>query len=90
MTAVADQRTFTVSGLDTFAEDWFTRGLLTWTSGANAGHKAEAKLHSKRDGVVTLELWQAMAEEVGASDAFTITAGCDKHLRPARRSSTIR
>ena len=27
VTAVADQRTFTVSGLGTFAEDWFTRGL---------------------------------------------------------------
>jgi uncharacterized phage protein (TIGR02218 family) len=49
VTAVADQRNFTLSGLGAFAEDWFTRGLLTWTSGANAGRKAEAKLHSKRD-----------------------------------------
>jgi len=80
VTAVADQRNFTVSGLGAFDEDWFTRGLLTWTSGANAGRKAEAKLHSKRDGAVTLELWQAMSEEVEAGDAFTITAGCDKHF----------
>ena len=80
VSAVADQRTFTVSGLGAFDEDWFTRGLLTWTSGANAGRKAEAKLHSKRDGVVTLELWQAMSEEVEAGDSFTITAGCDKHF----------
>ena len=84
VTAVADQRTFTVSGLGSFAEDWFTRGLMTWTSGANAGRKAEAKLHSKRDGVVTLELWQAMAEEVGVGDAFTITAGCDKHFKTCK------
>ena len=63
--AAADQRTLTVSGLGAFDEDWFTRGLMTWTSGANAGRKAEAKLHSKRDGAVTLELWQAMSEEVG-------------------------
>ena len=84
VTAVADQRTFTVSGLDTFDEDWFTRGLLTWTGGANAGRKAEAKLHSKRDGVATLELWQAMAEEVEAGDAFTITAGCDKHFKTCK------
>jgi hypothetical protein len=42
-------------------------------SGANADRKAEVKLHSKRDGVVTLERWQAMAEEVEAGDAFTIT-----------------
>ena len=80
MTAAADQRTLTVSGLGAFDEDWFTRGLMTWTTGANAGRKAEAKLHSKRDGAVTLELWQAMSEEVGVGDAFTITAGCDKHF----------
>jgi uncharacterized phage protein (TIGR02218 family) len=81
VTAVADQRTLVVSGLDGFDQDWFTRGLMTWTSGANAGRKAEAKLHSKRDGAVTLELWQAMAEDVDAGDAFTITAGCDKQFK---------
>jgi uncharacterized phage protein (TIGR02218 family) len=84
VTAVADQRTFIVSGLGTFDEDWFTRGLLTWTSGANAGRKAEAKLHSKRGGAVTLELWQAMAEEVGVGDTFTVTAGCDKHFKTCK------
>jgi uncharacterized phage protein (TIGR02218 family) len=81
VTAVADRRTFTVSGLGAFDEDWFTRGLLAWTSGANAGRKAEAKLHSKRDGVVTLELWHAMSEEVDVGDGFIITAGCDKHFK---------
>ena len=30
---------FAVSGLDAFEEDWFTRGLLTWASGANAGRR---------------------------------------------------
>jgi uncharacterized phage protein (TIGR02218 family) len=30
---------------------------------------------------VTLELWQAMAKEVEAGDAFTIKAGCDKHFK---------
>jgi uncharacterized phage protein (TIGR02218 family) len=81
VTAALDRRTFTVSGLGAFAEDWFTSGLLTWTSGANADRKAEAKLHSKRDGVVTIELWQAMSEEVKAGDGFAITAGCNKHFR---------
>ncbi len=84
VTSVADQRNFTVTGLAAFDEDWFTRGLLTWTSGANAGRKTEAKLHSKRDGAVTLELWQAMSEEVAVGDAFTITAGCNKHFGTCR------
>jgi len=84
VTALADQRTLTVSGLGSFDQDWFTRGLLAWTSGANAGLKAEVKLHSKREGVVTLELWQAMAREVEAGDAFTLTAGCDKSFKTCK------
>lgn len=82
VTAIADQRTFTVSGLADFASDWFTRGNMTWTSGANQGRKAELKRHARspdtEDGTVTLELWQAMSDEVAGSDAFTLTAGCDK------------
>jgi uncharacterized phage protein (TIGR02218 family) len=33
---------------------------------------------------VTLELRQAMAEGVEAGDAFTITAGCDKHFKTCK------
>jgi uncharacterized phage protein (TIGR02218 family) len=84
VTAIADARTFAVSGLDSFDEDWFTRGLLAWTSGANDGRSAEVKLHSKRDGTVTLELWQAPAEDIAISDGFTVTAGCDKSFRTCR------
>lgn len=82
VTAIADQRTFTVSGLGSFGKDWFTRGLLDWTSGANAGLKAEVKLHSKDSG--TLELWQTMAEEIEVGDAFTVAAGCDKTFKTCK------
>ncbi len=84
VTALADRRTLTVSGLGSFEQDWFTRGLLAWTSGANTGLKAEVKLHSKRDGAVTLELWQAMSRAVEAGDAFTLTAGCDKSFKTCK------
>jgi uncharacterized phage protein (TIGR02218 family) len=33
---------------------------------------------------VTLELWQAMAEDADAGGAFTITAGCDKHFKTCK------
>ena len=33
---------------------------------------------------MTLELWQAMAEEVAVGDAFTVTAGCDKHFKTCK------
>lgn len=82
--AVTDARTFTVSALGAFDEDWFTRGLLAWTSGANRGLKAEVKLHSVAGGAVTLELWQEMAETVGVGDGFTVTAGCDKSFKTCK------
>lgn len=81
VTGLFDARRFTVSGLVSFAQDWFARGLLTWTSGANAGLKAEVKLHSKGGSAVSLELWQAMPKPVETGDGFAVTAGCDKSAR---------
>ena len=78
--AVVDRLSFTVSGLDGFANDWFTRGLLSWTSGANAGRKMEVKLHASLAGSVSLELWQRTAEAVEVGDGFAVTAGCDKQF----------
>ncbi len=69
---------FRTSGLGSFAADWFTGGLLTWTSGANSGRAMEVKRHSLAAGEVEIELWRSMSSSVAAGDAFTITAGCDK------------
>jgi uncharacterized phage protein (TIGR02218 family) len=60
----ASPRSFTASGLDAFANGWFTRGLVTWLTGANAGRAAEVKLHRKSSSGVTVELWPGR----GASD----------------------
>lgn len=67
------------SGLDGFADGWFTAGKLAFTSGANAGLSVEVKSHRKT-GVVTLDLWQAMPEPIAPGDAFIVTAGCDKRF----------
>lgn len=71
-------RHLVVSALDGFAAGWFSRGLLTFTSGPNVGRASEIRLHAKSDGIVTLELWQPMTTPVLAGDTFTVTAGCDK------------
>jgi uncharacterized phage protein (TIGR02218 family) len=73
-----------VSGLDGFAEGWFTSGRLVWTSGANAGLAVEVKLHRLADAGVTLSLWQTMPEPVEPGDTFTVTAGCDKRFSTCR------
>lgn len=75
---------FSASGLGAFADDLFTAGRLTWTSGGNAGLAMEVKQHRVTPGHVRLSLWQAMAEPIAIGDAFTVTAGCDKTLATCR------
>ena len=76
--AADSARVFTASGIDDFASEWFTRGKILWTGGANTGLAMEVKLHSRAAEIVTVELWQEMPHALAAGDSFTITAGCDK------------
>ena len=78
--AVTDARRFTVSGLGSFADQWFAGGKLTWTSGANNSRAIEIKRHGVSGSTVTLELWLEMSEPVAVGDAFSVTAGCDKQF----------
>jgi uncharacterized phage protein (TIGR02218 family) len=75
---------FLASGLDDFADTSFSAGLLTFTTGANAGLAVEVKRHRVDGGGVLIELWQAMPEPLAAGDAFTVTAGCDKRFDTCR------
>lgn len=81
---VASVRQVTVPGLDGFSDGWFTHGLVTFTSGSHAGRASEVKRHWLASGVVTLELWAAMPSLPLVGDAFTITAGCDRHFATCR------
>jgi uncharacterized phage protein (TIGR02218 family) len=79
VTVMTATSAFNASGLDDFADGWFTAGKLTFTSGANAGLAVEVKLH-RVAAAVTLELWQAMPQPIAAGDSFIVTAGCDKRF----------
>ena len=61
-----------------YEADWFTRGLLRFTNGANAGLAFEVKRHVATD-PATIELWQQPTDPIAIGDLFTVTAGCDKH-----------
>jgi uncharacterized phage protein (TIGR02218 family) len=78
--AAVDGRIVTASGLDGHGADWFTRGKLRFTSGANDGAAMEVKRHSLTLAGVVLELWQSMPRGIAAGDTFTVTPGCDKQF----------
>lgn len=75
---------FVASGLDAFDDAWFSRGKLTWLSGANEGAAVEVKVHRKDDGGVTLALWQVPPQAMQVGDTFAVTAGCDKRFETCR------
>lgn len=82
--ALSSGRRFVAAGLASYIDQWFTRGLLVFTSGANSGQAIEIKAHRSTGGVAMIELWQEPAQAVAVGDAFTATAGCDKQLSTCR------
>jgi uncharacterized phage protein (TIGR02218 family) len=57
------------------ADGTFEHGILTWTSGANAGAASEVKSFVQATGVFIL--WQAMLHPIAPGDAYEVTPGCD-------------
>lgn len=83
--SVESPRRFTATGpVTSFAVEWFSRGLLSWDTGANAGRSMEVKLHARIGSDTVFELWQRMAQEIAPGDLFTARAGCDKQFSTCR------
>ncbi len=78
VSTLATARTVVAEGLEAYAPDWFTRGLLRFTSGANSAIAFEVKRHSVAGELTSFELWQEPVHAVQVGDAFIVTAGCDK------------
>lgn len=79
VSATSSNRNFTDSMLAQ-AADYFTYGVVTWVTGANAGRSMEVKDHAA-GGVFTLQL--GMARTIAIGDTFTVVPGCNKLLRTA-------
>lgn len=78
VTVAVDQRCFIVSGLGSYAADWFTRGLATVATGIAAGARSEIRRHTKSGGADRIELWQPLATPLSIGDQLSVIAGCDK------------
>lgn len=90
VTSMMRDRAFIVSGLGGFDGSWFDHGVLTWTSGPNAGRRAEVMLHGKSGSVVSLSLLEAPVHAIAPGQTFTIVAGCDKqHTTCAAKFANI-
>lgn len=76
--------TTTVTSNGTFSTDlaqianYFTLGMLTWTSGLNVGFSRAIRSHTGMPGALTLIA--PMPFTVAPGDAFTAYPGCDKQL----------
>lgn len=76
--------TIIASGLDSYESKWFTRGKLTFTSGANSGIVREVKSHFFDNGIVSVSLWEPTPFKFENGDTFSILAGCDKTFKTCK------
>jgi uncharacterized phage protein (TIGR02218 family) len=65
-------------------DGFFSGGRLSFTSGANAGLVAEARLHRGLGAAGEVFLWAPAPSPIAAGDAFTLTAGCDRSFATCR------
>ncbi|MGV8936002.1 MAG: DUF2163 domain-containing protein [Allorhizobium sp.] len=81
---VLDRSVLLVAGLAGFADHAFDHGVLLFLSGAAAGITAEIARSAAVDGGTQLQLWLPLETAPGASDAFSVTIGCDKAFSTCR------
>ena len=55
--------------------NFFNRGRVIWTSGANSGLQGQVQSYDHETGEIVL--WNEMPEAIAANDEFTIVAGCE-------------
>ena len=76
----ARENSFDVSDLSGFADDWFTRGVLSWNTGPNAGRSLAVKRHRAFANSSRIDLWQAPKFTITSGEQIIVTAGCDKQF----------
>jgi uncharacterized phage protein (TIGR02218 family) len=80
VTDILRDQAFMASGLGSFTSGWFSFGTVEWTSGANAGRKAEVLAHGLDGSIATLTLLEAPVRAITEGDSFIARAGCDKRI----------
>jgi uncharacterized phage protein (TIGR02218 family) len=76
VTAVTDTRSFTVSFTGTYADDYWNKGTVTFTSGELSGIRPVEIFDWSAAGAVAL--WTPLPEVPQVGDTLTISQGCEK------------
>ncbi|MEQ8405696.1 MAG: DUF2163 domain-containing protein [Oceanicaulis sp.] len=74
---------FVVAGASQ-APGWFAHGVITWTSGVNAGRRQRIARHRSDANGALIELEEPPAANVAAGDGASLLAGCDKRFATCR------
>lgn len=76
--SVTNRAVFVATGLGGYSNGWFSKGILTWTSGNNNGRQVDVRQHIN-DGAPghTFQLLYPMGKDIEAGDTFDVVAGCD-------------
>jgi uncharacterized phage protein (TIGR02218 family) len=75
---VVRERVVLASGLEGFEAGFFSLGVIKWTTGANAGRRAEVARHRLNGTVAELTLLEPPVRAPAPGDTFEVVAGCDK------------
>lgn len=81
---VAESGDLVVTGVESFANDWFSHGIVTWVTGQNAGAVSAVRSGRVATGGLRLLLWFEPANPVLPGDTLMLTAGCDKQVATCR------
>ncbi|MFN3261900.1 MAG: DUF2163 domain-containing protein [Pikeienuella sp.] len=82
--SISDSRNIRAAGLSEFEDRWFDDGVLTWTSGRNAGRRSRIRSHLGGGDTTWLEFLEPPVLQPEQGDAFSIVAGCDKRAGTCR------
>jgi uncharacterized phage protein (TIGR02218 family) len=76
-----------LSGIS-FSDDWATRGVLNFTSGAANGKSLAVRRHRKIGVTARIEFWQTLPFVIAVGDGAVVTAGCDKQFQSCKGKFT--
>jgi uncharacterized phage protein (TIGR02218 family) len=72
------ENNFDIAGISSFADDWFTRGTLLWTTGVNASRSLAIKRHRIFSSTARIDLWHTPKFSISVGETVFFKAGCDK------------